>query len=266
MRIRIPRSRAALAGMASAAVLAVAAVGCGAGQDKPASADDTVIPGSAPAGELAATGATSTEQSAAGRFSSHIGIEGAQQSGIHVTGAGTVSANPDTATLNVGVEAREETAAEARQRAAEAMNTVMEAVQEAGVDEDDIETQHFSIRPETRWIDKRDDHGSYGHQEIVGYIVTNQLTVTIKDLDQVGAVIDAAAEAAGDEIRIDGVSFSVEDRDAHTERARELAAEEAQAKARAYAESMGVELGPLVYLSESSAPQPTAERMGMEDS
>ncbi|MCK5433668.1 MAG: SIMPL domain-containing protein, partial [Dehalococcoidales bacterium] len=89
----------------------------------------------------------------------------AQEEGIWVTGEGEVMAVPDIATLRLGIEAQEATVAGAQSQAVEAMDKVMAALIDNGVAENDIQTQYFSIRQITRWVDEE--------QVVVGYRVTN---------------------------------------------------------------------------------------------
>ena len=76
-----------------------------------------------------------------------------QQSGIWVSGTGEIAAAPDIATLRLGIEAQADTVAQAQAEAAEAMDAVMDALTDNGVDEKDIQTQYFSIDQITRWDD-----------------------------------------------------------------------------------------------------------------
>ena len=176
------------------------------------------------------------------------GVEGinisSQQEGIWVTGQGKVTAVPDIATLRLGIEAQEASVAEAQTQAAEAMDSVMTALTENGVAEKDIQTQYFSIRQVTKWDRVKEE------QIVVGYRVTNMVTAKIRDIDRVGTIIDAVAEAGGDLTRINSISFSVDDPSAYYEEAREKAMAEAKAKAEQLAELAGVTLGKPTYISE----------------
>ena len=95
---------------------------------------------------------------------------------------------------------------------------------------------------------------------LTGYQVNNQLTVKVRDLDSVGEIIDGVTESAGNLTRVDGISFSIEDSTELQSEARAAAVEDLQAKARQVAALAGVELGPLVFISESggAAPVPFA--------
>ncbi len=179
-----------------------------------------------------------------------------QQTGIWVNGVGQIEVTPDIAMLSIGVEARESTVQRARDEAAEGMQRAIDAVKAQGVAADDIVTTAFNIQPQTIFREVRDGDVRYSVPEIIGYIVSNRVTVTIRDLDRVGDVVDAAAGEAGDLIRINNIRFTVEDTSQYGEPLRRLAAADARAKAEIYADAMGVELGPLVFLSESGGSVP----------
>ena len=169
--------------------------------------------------------------------------------GIHVTGAGTASAKPDIAVLSLGVEGQARTVAEANAIAADAIAAILSVLRDAGVDDDDMRTQQFSIQPEYAF--NRED----GTRTLTGYRVTNSLVVTVRDLDAVGPIIDRAAAAGGDATRINSITFRVEDGVALEAEARVLALEDAVAKADLFAEATGVTRGKLVFITEQSFPQ-----------
>ena len=173
-----------------------------------------------------------------------------QQEGIWVSGQGVVTVTPDIATLRLGVEVQAATVAMAQSQAIEAMDEVMEALTDNGVAEKDIQTQYFSIRQITRW-DQDDDE-----EVVIGYRVTNKVNAKIREIDEAGTVIDAVAAAGGDFIRIDSISFSVDDPSAYYEEAREEAMADAEAKAEQLAELAGGSLGKATYISESSQTPP----------
>lgn len=169
-----------------------------------------------------------------------------QQSGIWVTGEGEATAVPDVATLRLGVEATQDTADEAQAQAAEAMDRVMTALKDNGVAEKDIQTEHFRIHRVTRW-DRDEDE-----EVVVGYRVSNIVTAKIRDVEEAGSIIDAVVEAGGDLIRVDDISFSVDDPSPYYKEAREKAMADALAKAEQLAKAAGVRLGEPTYVSEST--------------
>lgn len=172
---------------------------------------------------------------------------GSQQAGIWVSGRGEVTATPDVAILRVGIEAQEATVAEAQAKASEAMDNVMTALTDS-VAEKDIQTQYFSIRQRTRWDEARQD------EVVTGYRVTNRVVAKIRDIDQVGSIIDTVVQAGGDLTRIDNLSFSIDDPSVYYEEAREKAMADAKAKAEQLAELAGVTLGKPTYVSEGFQP------------
>jgi uncharacterized protein YggE len=172
------------------------------------------------------------------------------QQGIWVSGQGKATAVPDIVTLSLGIEAEEESVAEAQLQAAEAMDDVMNALRDNGVAGKDIQTQRFSIFQVTRWNNLEQK------QEVVGYRVVNLVTAKIRDIDKAGTIIDAVAEAGGDLTRINNISFSVDDPTPYREEAREEAMAEAKAKATQLADLAGVTLGRPTYISEGGGAPP----------
>ncbi len=166
-------------------------------------------------------------------------------SGIHAAGVGTVSGEPDIAVISLGVEALRDSVSEARDDAAQALTAIVDELREAGVAEDDIRTARFSINPRYEYV--RD-----GQQNLLGFQVTNTLSVTLRDLNSTGDVVDRAVQAGGDLTRVQSVSFQIEDTTALEEEARILAIEDALAKADLYAGQLSVVRGPLVSISEGS--------------
>ena len=182
------------------------------------------------------------------------GAVSGQSTGIWVTGTGEVTVTPDIAILQVGVEAQETTVAGAMARASEAMGKVGISLTSSNIESKDIQTQYFTIRQRTRWDDLTDE------EVVTGYIVTNKMTVKIRVLPvesytldyKASTIIDAVVKAGGDLIRIDDLSFSVEDPSVHYDEAREKATADAKAKAGKLARQMGVSLSEPTFVSESS--------------
>jgi len=199
--------------------------------------------------EMASTGENSQET---------ICILPQQNTGIWVTGQGEVMAVPDTASLRFGVEARADTVAEAQAEASEAMYKVIEALKDNGVAEEDIQTQQFGIYPMTRWNERKDE------EEIIGYRVTNMVIAKLREIDRVGEIIEAVAEAGGDLTRIQDISFTVDDPTEYYQEARAKAMEDAKDKATQLANSAGVELGKPTYISEGPVYWPEVTR-GFEE-
>ena len=164
------------------------------------------------------------------------------QFGIWVTGQGSIALAPDLAVVNVGVETRAQTVTVARDQAATAMAAIVDAVKTYGLTDTDIQTRSFNIFPRYDFIDRS--------QVFVGYTVSNSAAIKIRDLDEVGPIIDAVANAGGDATRINGISFTVEDTGPFMNNLRAAAVQDAGAKAQHFADLTGVALGNLIYIAE----------------
>jgi len=209
---------------------------------------------------LAVVGLSGCSQGGTSGVPSNLRVNlNSQQHGIWVTGTGKVTVVPDIATLRLGIEAQEVSVAEAQSKATEAMNRVMDALDDYGVAEKDIQTQYFSIQKVTRWDNVKQE------EVVIGYRVSNVVTAKIRDIDKAGTIIDAVAEAGGDLTRIDSIAFSVDDPSAYHEEAREKAMAESKDKAKQLANLADVTLGKPTYISESiQAPPPIYPRVMYE--
>ena len=203
-----------------------------------------------PRTESTSSGAVGSQASPAVQYTAN------QQAGIWVTGVGEVTATPDLAILSAGVEATAKTVGEALNQAAQAMDQMMQVLTDRGVTAEDIKTRFFNISPEYVWNRLRE------RQELVGYRVSNQITVKIRDLGSAGVIIDELASAGGDLARIQGISFTVEDTKPLEVEAREKAVASLLEKAQQYADLTGVQLGKIIYLSESGGFTPVINNFG----
>lgn len=168
-----------------------------------------------------------------------------QESGkIHVTGSGSVVGEPDVATLHLGVSVEKKTVAEAREAAAVAMTAVIDALKANGIAENDIQTERFSIYPQYDYTDTG--------RVLRGYSVNNSVSAKVRELENLSAVIDAAAEAGGDIIVVNSIQFMIEDTTPLQAQARGLAVKNAEAKAQTLADASGVTLGKPLTITETS--------------
>ena len=227
-------------------------VACTQASDPTPTQDIGVVNGGVSSGGngLSVPGAGSLDGAGFASFSSPVYSNGAQLSGIWVGGSGRVVVTPDLAMLSLGVEARGLTVQQARDDAATAMDRVMRVLTASGIEEKDIRTQFFNIQPEYQWNDRD------RKQELVGYRVTNTVSVKVRDLEGVGILIDQVADAGGDLVRINNIGFTVENPEQFAAQAREAAVKDALAKARQFADLTGVTLERLLYIAESGANVP----------
>jgi len=163
---------------------------------------------------------------------------------LTVSGTGEVKAAPDAATLSTGVVTQAPTAAQALQSNARAMTAVFDTLHRAGIADKDIQTSGISLSPQYG--------GKQGQpQHVVGYQVSNTVSVMIDKLDRVGPVIDALVAAGSNQI--DGPNFTIADPKPLLAKAREEAVKDAIAKAQAYAAAAGVSLGAITSISDGGS-------------
>ena len=163
---------------------------------------------------------------------------------IHVTGSGSVTGEPDIATLDLGVSVEKETIAEAREEAASTMTALIASLKANNVAEKDIKTENFSIHPQYDYTDNG--------RILRGYRVNNTVRAKIRELATLSDIIDAAAGAGGNNIVINSIQFMIDDTTPLQTQARSLAVKDAEAKAQTLAEASGVTLGEPITITEST--------------
>ena len=165
---------------------------------------------------------------------------------ITVNGHGTVTVVPDTAHLSAGVQAQADTATAALDTVGSNSQDLIATLQGVGVAADDIQTSGLSLWPTM---------GNDG-QQIRGYQASTSVTATIRDVAQVGAVVDALKGFVGDELTINGISFSYDDPEEVLAEARAAAIANATTRAEQYAAAAGVEVGAIVRIVEGTVSDP----------
>ena len=167
--------------------------------------------------------------------------------GIIVPGHGSAAGPPDLLSISALVSVGRPTVGEAVTDAAAAAARLRGAVIDAGVDAADVSTAGYHLQP---------DHDPDDHRRIVGYRAEHSVTVTVRDLDRAGEILDAAATASGDDVRVSGIAFDIGDKGALAASARRLAWEDASARAAQLAEHAGLTLGAAVTIDETVATGP----------
>lgn len=167
---------------------------------------------------------------------------------ISVTGAGQVSATPDTAVVRLGVQTDADTAADALEQNSLRMQDVISATLDAGVAEEDIRTSGLRLQPR---YDRADEEAP---DTIIGYRANNSVEITVTDLDGLGELLDTAVAAGSN--TIDSIQFQVSNRNELMDAAREAAMNDAIAKAEQLTELAGASLGPVLTINETSRPAP----------
>lgn len=188
---------------------------------------------------LMGCGSPAAAQSAASQV-----VVSQQTTGFWVNGKGEITVTPNLATVSLGVESTETNVADAQSKASDGMKKVMQSLADSGINQKDIQTGAFYIYQRLDW--------NSNTSSITGYTVTNMLTVKIREMNKVGDIINSVIAAGGDLIRMNNLTFSVEDPSAIYQQAREKAVANAKDKAQQYAQLMGVKLGAPTYVSEST--------------
>jgi uncharacterized protein YggE len=168
---------------------------------------------------------------------------------IRVAATGEASGRPDRLSIDLGVACRAPTARQALARANESAVELIELLGRQGVPSSDIATRSISIHPHY------DDKG-----KLAGYEATNDVVVVLRDLARAGEVIDAAASAADDDIRMGAPSFGIEDPGELLADARREAVDKATKQASELALAAGVTLGPIRSIVEGPAGAPPGPR------
>jgi uncharacterized protein YggE len=168
---------------------------------------------------------------------------------IAVSARGEIHVDPDKANIQISVQTRATTAATAANENATKQAAVIASLRALGLGADQISTINYNVYPEQRYEPNKEP-------TIIGYNVTNTLSVEVRKLSQVGPVIDAALSKGAN--MITSLQFDA----SNTEDARRTAIASAVQKARADAEAAaraaGGTIGELLEISIGaySAPPP----------
>ena len=169
--------------------------------------------------------------------------------GITVTGEGKATGQPDIAVLSLGISTLQPTVAQARDTAATTMQALIDSVKANGVAEKDVQTSQLSIYPEY-------DYSIGSTPKIIGYRLTNTVTIKVRDINKTSDVLDGAVAAGGDMTQVQNISFTIDKPDDLKDQAREAAVNDAKARAQRLADTAGVKLGKAIAISETSFAPP----------
>jgi hypothetical protein len=170
---------------------------------------------------------------------------------LHVEGEGRASVAPDMAIVSFGVVREAATARQALDDNNSAMAEVVKAMKDEGIEARDLQTSAFSIQP--RYTPPpRAGSGDQEPPHIVGYTVSNNLTVRVRDLSRLGAILDRAVTLG---VNSGGnIQFTKADPTAIIAGARAAAMKDAAARAATLADAAGVRLGQILEITEGSVP------------
>ncbi|WP_374634656.1 SIMPL domain-containing protein [Paracoccus sp. (in: a-proteobacteria)] len=170
------------------------------------------------------------------------GMHQAPMAQLTVSGQGQATTQPDLATINLGVSTRAATAAEAMSQNADAQTKVIEALKAEGIEARDIQTAGLNLTPMMDYSDNGQP------PKLTGYAAQNSVTVRVRDIAGLGVVLDKLIASGANEIS--GITFSREDMTATEDEARSKAVADARRRAEIMAEAAGMQLGPLMALSD----------------
>ena len=175
---------------------------------------------------------------------------------VALTVTESVEAAPDIVEIGAGVSTTEATAVEAMRANSQKMAAVVARIKSLGIAARDIQTTGINLSPRYDYDQRTQD------QLFRGYVASNRVSVTLRDVGETGEVLDALVEAGANDIS--GPSFSIDDDTAARAQARQAALKTAQAQASDYARWAGYSGVRLLEISETSypgRPMPMAARM-----
>jgi uncharacterized protein YggE len=169
---------------------------------------------------------------------------------LTVSGEGRAMATPDVASVTIGVELHDKTAEKAMNRNSEIMQKVIQAVKKMGIQEEDMTTIGVNLYPQYNYPQE-------GAPEIVGYYASNQVIVTVREIQKVSDLIANATTAGATSIQ--GVRFDVSPGNKAKMEALNDAYANAKTKAEALAAAMGVRLKEVYSARERGTAAPVPE-------
>jgi uncharacterized protein YggE len=166
---------------------------------------------------------------------------------LTVTADGETKLAPDLATINIGVVTQGASAEAALSANTTKMNAVVAAIKRAGVADRDIQTSNLSVNPQYTY-------GENVPPKLNGYEANNQVTVKVRNLKNVGKVVDSVVGVGGNQVN--GISFGLDDDSKAMDSARTAAVKSARARAELYAAAAGLKVDRIVAINEGGAAAP----------
>ncbi|KUI33089.1 hypothetical protein AU196_12350 [Mycobacterium sp. IS-1742] len=165
---------------------------------------------------------------------------------VTVVGSGEVQGAPDTLTAGVAMEAIAADVTGAMNQSGERQQAVIDALVDAGIPREDINTTQVSLQPQ---------FGADG-TDIIGYRASNAIDVKIRDLSSASQALALIVSTGGDATRINSVNYSIEDDSQLIRDARARAFDDAKNRAEQYAQLSGLDLGDVISIAESPGSTP----------
>jgi len=165
-----------------------------------------------------------------------------------VSGQGEVAAQPDMARVTLGVEARRPTLAEARSAVTASVDRVLALTRDLEIEPKYVNATRLQVQPEYNWNEKD------RKRVLLGYVVSRQVEVELRDLDQLGALLERAVSAGANQVG-DAALDSTRRKELERQ-AMALAVQDARLNAEALARAAGVQLGAVRTLNASGSAPP----------
>jgi hypothetical protein len=178
------------------------------------------------------------------------------QANISVQGDGKLILVPNKATITLGVVSDGQTAAQALSANADAMKTLFQRLKDLGIADRDVQTIALHLTPKYRHVKDQEP-------VLIGYTASHQIAVTVRKVDDTGAVLDALVKDGANQVQ--GISFGVEENEKLMDEARMKAVVDARRKAELYASAGGVTVGKVVSISEVYSGWPTPKFFSLDE-
>jgi uncharacterized protein YggE len=188
----------------------------------------------------------------------NIGGTDERKDTISVSGTGKVTVEPDEAVVQISILTEGDDAEFVQRQNADIMEDVLEELKAYGISEDDIETEYYYLYPMTSWDYYTDE------SEIYGYRLTHTLSITTTEIKDTGKIVDIAVGAGANDVDRVNFQLSEEAMEKAYAEALEKASASAKSKAKSIADGMGVRLGKVETVTESSAYASPYRALGIE--
>ena len=177
---------------------------------------------------------------------------------LSVSGEATIRAQPDMALITLGVVTQATAAHDALAENSTSMTRIIDALKASGMESRDLQTSGFSVQPVYSQPPRDYDPSQPFEPKIIGYSVSNNLTLRIRDLDKVGSLLDQVVTLGANSIS--GPTFTVSNPAPLEDQARRAAVKDALRKGALYAEAADVALGAVFRIEGGyvQPPQPMA--------
>ncbi|MFH1233218.1 MAG: SIMPL domain-containing protein [Patescibacteria group bacterium] len=173
----------------------------------------------------------------------YIGISPKESHSITITGEGKITGTPDVAKIQLGYSVEKKTVGEAQKENTVKMNALIDKLKkDFKINAQDIKTVNYNISPQYNWSDNK--------QFLRGYLVSQDLTVKVREMDKISQILDMAGVIGLNQVG--NLFFEIDKPEKLKEEARAKALEQAKNKASSLSKIVGVKLGKIISFSESS--------------